>query len=154
MLPLLFSLLLASPPATAKFDPASHAPILTAHAEGAQIYECKAAADGATKWAFREPIAALIVDGKTVGRHYAGPHWMLDDGSLIQGKVVVTVAGAIPTDIPQLKLEVIANQNEGALRSATLVYRVRTRGGVLDGPCPTSGAFRSVAYSADYIFAR
>lgn len=154
MFPLLFSLLLASPPATAEFEPASHASILTAHAEGAQIYECKAAADGATRWVFREPIAALIVDEKTVGRHYAGPHWALDDGSLIQGKVVATVPGATPTDIPQLKLEVIANKNEGALRSATLVYRVRTHGGALDGSCPTPGMLRSIAYSAEYIFAR
>jgi hypothetical protein len=43
------------------------------HAEGAQIYECKAGADGKLGWVFREPIATLLLDGKTVGRHYAGP---------------------------------------------------------------------------------
>ena len=47
-------------------------PIVTLHAEGAQIYECKTADDGKLAWAFREPIATLILDGKTVGRHYAG----------------------------------------------------------------------------------
>ncbi|MGA9955493.1 MAG: DUF3455 domain-containing protein, partial [Bradyrhizobium sp.] len=46
--------------------------VLTAHAEGAQVYECKAGTDGKLAWVFREPIATLLVDGKTVGRHYAG----------------------------------------------------------------------------------
>src|SRR5579864_5336540 len=42
------------------------------HAAGAQIYECKADSDARLVWRFREPIAALFRDGKTVGRHYAG----------------------------------------------------------------------------------
>jgi hypothetical protein len=33
-----------------------------------------AAPDGKLSWAVREPIATLTADGKTVGRHYAGPH--------------------------------------------------------------------------------
>ena len=33
--------------------------VLTLHAEGAQVYECKAASDGKLAWAFREPIATL-----------------------------------------------------------------------------------------------
>ena len=49
--------------------------VATFHAEGAQVYECKASADGKLAWAFREPIATLLLDGKTVGRHYAGPNW-------------------------------------------------------------------------------
>ena len=36
---------------------------------------CKAGADGKLAWTFREPIATLLADGKTVGRHYAGPNW-------------------------------------------------------------------------------
>ncbi len=43
--------------------------ILTLHAEGAQIYECKSGADGTLAWVFREPIATLLSEGKTVGRH-------------------------------------------------------------------------------------
>ena len=45
------------------------------HAEGAQIYECKAEASGRLSWQFREPIAILLHDGATIGRHYAGPRW-------------------------------------------------------------------------------
>ena len=47
-------------------------PVATMHAEGAQIYDCKADASGKLVWQFREPIATLLMDGKTVGRHYAG----------------------------------------------------------------------------------
>ena len=63
--------------------------VATLHAEGAQIYECKAANDGKPIWQFREPIATLLLDGKTVGRHYAGPSWECTDGSA--GSVVVAV---------------------------------------------------------------
>jgi len=48
-------------------------PVATFHDQGAQIYECKADASGKFAWEFREPIATLLADGKTVGRHYAGP---------------------------------------------------------------------------------
>ena len=39
--------------------------VVTLHAEGAQVYECKAGSDGKLAWAFREPIATLVLDGKT-----------------------------------------------------------------------------------------
>jgi hypothetical protein len=63
-------------------------PLVTLHAEGAQIYECKAGRDGNLVWTFREPIAALMLDGRTVGRHYVGPTWEHIDGSRVQGKVI------------------------------------------------------------------
>ena len=46
--------------------------VLQVHAEGAQIYECKADAGGKLAWQFREPIASLFSDGKTAGRHGRG----------------------------------------------------------------------------------
>src|SRR6201985_868243 len=64
--------------------------VLTVHAEGAQVYECKAGSDGKLAWAFREPIATLMADGKTVGRHYAGPNWEDADGSAVPGKAIGT----------------------------------------------------------------
>jgi Protein of unknown function (DUF3455) len=39
-------------------------PVAMFHAEGAQVYECKASADGKLVWQFREPIATLFLDGK------------------------------------------------------------------------------------------
>src|SRR3954464_8177136 len=82
--------------------------VLTLHAEGAQVYECKAGADGKLAWAFREPIATLLLDGKTVGRHYAGPNWDHIDGSGVTGKVLGNAPGKTPNDIPWLRLEVSA----------------------------------------------
>ena len=70
------------------------AAILTLHAEGAQVYECKTGTDGALAWTFREPIATLFSDGKTVGRHYAGPTWEYSDGSAVVGQVAGTSPGS------------------------------------------------------------
>ena len=68
--------------------------VLSVHAEGAQVYECKVGADGKLAWGFREPIATLLLDGKTVGRHYAGPNWEHSDGSAVVGKVAGSAPGA------------------------------------------------------------
>lgn len=153
MLLLLMSIAVAATSADiSTFDPQAHSTILATHAEGAQIYECKAGTNGVLAWTFREPIATLLVDGKTVGRHYAGPHWALADGSVVKGKVSATMPGSAANDISQLKLDVIAHEGAGALDQATLVYRVNTHGGSFDGPCSTLGAFRSIGYSADYLF--
>ena len=127
-------------------------PISTIHAQGAQLYECKADASGKLAWEFREPIATLLVGGKTVGRHYAGPTWELADGSTIAGKVAGRAPGATTKDIPLLKLEVISRRGTGQLTKVTTIQRLNTKGGVADGPCPTVGAFMSVPYSADYAF--
>jgi hypothetical protein len=124
------------------------------HAEGAQVYECKADAAGKLTWQFREPIASLFRDGKTVGRHYAGPTWEDADGSAIVAKVIGRAAGASAEDIPLLKLEVTEHRGKGALGDVSAVQRVNTDGGVAEGTCETAGEFQSVAYSADYIFLR
>ena len=128
--------------------------VLTVHAEGAQVYECKAGADGKSTWAFREPIATLLVDGKTVGRHYAGPNWEYGDGSAVVGKLAASVPGASPDDIPWLKLNVISQRGSGILTGVTTVQRINTRGGKLEGACDKVGTFRNVPYSADYVFLR
>ena len=130
------------------------ATVLTVHAEGAQVYECRAGADGKPAWAFREPIATLLVDGKTVGRHYAGPNWEHSDGSAVVGKAAGNAPGATPNDIPWLKLEVISHRGSGILTAATTVQRINTIGGKLEGTCDKAGAFKSAPYSADYVFLR
>ena len=130
------------------------ATVLTVHAEGAQVYECRAGADGKPAWAFREPIATLLVDGKTVGRHYSGPNWEHSDGSAVVGKAAGNAPGATPNDIPWLKLEVISHRGSGTLTAATTVQRINTIGGKLEGACDKAGAFKSAPYSADYVFLR
>ncbi len=128
--------------------------VLTLHAEGAQVYQCKAGADGKAIWSFREPIATLLVDGKTVGRHYAGPSWDHSDGSGVSAKVAGNAPGATADDIPWLKLDVTSRRGSGILADATTVQRINTKGGKRDGACDTVGSFLNVPYSADYVFLR
>ena len=128
--------------------------VLTLHAEGAQVYECKAASDGKLAWAFREPIATLLLDGKTVGRHYAGPNWEHIDSSAVVGKAVGNASGATANDIPWLKLTVTSGRGTGILSGVTTVQRINTAGGKLEGDCDKAGSYRNAPYSADYVFLR
>ena len=128
--------------------------VLTLHAEGAQVYECKVGADGKPAWTFREPVATLMLDGKTIGRHYAGPNWEHIDGSAVVGKLAASVPGATPDDLPWLKLEVISRRGHGILSDVTTVLRINTNGGKLEGGCEGAGTFQNVPYSADYVFLR
>jgi len=142
--------------AAAQVPPAIAAPgetvVATFHAEGAQVYECKAGTDGKLAWAFREPIATLLSDGKTVGRHYAGPNWEHADGSAVAAKAAGNAPGKTPNDIPWLKLEVTAQRGSGTLTGVTTVQRINTSGGVHSGACDQAGTLRSAPYSADYVF--
>src|SRR6185295_10255941 len=106
--------------------------VLTLHAEGAQVYECKAASDGKLAWAFREPIATLLLDGKTVGNAPA----------------------ETASDIPWLKLTVTSGRGTGILSGVTTVQRINTIGGKLEGECDKPGTYRNAPYSADYVFLR
>jgi hypothetical protein len=141
-----------APPAA--FDVGARPVILQVHAEGVQLYECKADAAGHAAWTFREPVATLMRGDETVGRHYAGPHWELTDGSLVKGKAAMTLPGAGPDDAALLKLDVVENRGVGALKDAALVLRLNTHGGGLKGDCAEAGAFRSVPYTAEYVFLR
>jgi len=128
------------------------ATVVTLHAEGAQIYECKAGTDGKLLWTFREPIATLLLDGKTVGRHYAGPNWEHIDGSAVAARVAANAPGKTPNDIPWLKLGASAHRGRGTLSGVTTVQRINTQGGVLAGSCEAAGAFHAAPYAADYVF--
>jgi Protein of unknown function (DUF3455) len=159
------AIILSATPASAEMpaaiDVSDGTVLLTAHAEGAQIYECQPAPSeknpsqvGTPRWQFREPIATLIVDGKSIGRHYAGPNWDYMDGTAVKAKAVDSVPGATPDDIPWLKLDIVDHRGDGILSSATTVQRINTRGGMLLGQCESAGTYRSVPYSADYVFLR
>lgn len=126
--------------------------IATAHAVGAQVYECKADSDGRLTWQFREPIATLVIDAKTVGRHFAGPIWEMSDGSAVGGKVSAQAPGSTANDIPLLRLDVVARHGSGMLSGITTVQRLNTRGGRAGATCDSAGAFLSVPYTADYAF--
>jgi Protein of unknown function (DUF3455) len=137
------------PPAIEAIDEAL---VVTLHAEGAQIYECKAGSDRKLAWTLREPIAILLLDAKTIGRHYAGPNWEHTDGSAVTAKVAASAPGKTADDIPWLKLRASAHKGRGILSSVSTIQRINTQGGVRAGPCDKAGAFHSAPYSADYVF--
>lgn len=121
-------------------------------AVGAQIYECKSDAVANHAWHFRGPIASLMIDGRTVGRHFEGPSWEMNDGSVVTAKAVASAPGPNDRDIPLLKLHVTAYRGTGQLSAVTTIQRLNTSGGALNGPCSFPGTYVSVPYSAEYRF--
>jgi uncharacterized protein DUF3455 len=128
--------------------------VTTARAVGTQVYECEFDTAGNLIWQFREPIAALFVSGKTIGRHYAGPTWELIDGSVVSGKVISSAPPADPADIPLLNLEVTSRRGQGQLSIISTIQRINTRGGVATGECSVHHSLLGVPYTADYAFHR
>ncbi len=128
--------------------------VLTVHAVGMQLYECKPDADGKLVWTFTAPQATLTADNKVVGHHGAGPSWELTDGSGITGKVAANAPGASASDIAWLKLDVATHKGSGQLADVTTVQRINTVGGVLKGSCDREKAGEGMPYAADYVFLR
>ena len=126
--------------------------VATAQAVGSQVYECQMDATGKSVWQFREPVATLMIDGKTVGRHYAGPSWEMTDGSSVAGKVAARAASASARDIPLLRLDAVGGNGKGQLSGITTIQRLNTRGGVAGGMCEPIGTLLNVPYTADYAF--
>jgi len=125
--------------------------IATVHATGVQVYECEFDLAGNLIWHFREPIATLVTNGKTVGRHFAGPIWEMDDGSAVSARVSGDTPGARSDDIPLLRLAATRLAG-GKIAGVTTIQRINTKGGVAEGACDSHGKLLSVPYSADYAF--
>lgn len=144
----------AETPLPAALTAAGETAVVTVHARGDQIYQCKAGDNQQAAWTFIEPIATLEADGKLVGRHSAGPTWELSDGSAVVGKAVANAPGTNANAIAWLKLEVTSHKGSGKLDGVTTVQRINTVGGKLDGACDRPGQTRSMPYTADYVFLR
>jgi hypothetical protein len=123
-------------------------------AAGAQIYICAKNTAGALNWRFREPVATLLGEGKTVGRHFVGPTWEFDDGSRVVGELVSKAPGATDKDIAWLKLSVKETPKSGLAAGATSVLRIDTKGGVFEGACDSEGELHSEPYTATYVFVK
>ncbi|NWC95448.1 MULTISPECIES: DUF3455 domain-containing protein [unclassified Pseudomonas] len=126
--------------------------LMTVQAEGVQIYNCAKDSGGQLTWQFREPLATLMINGKTVGRHFAGPTWQLNDRSAVVGKVVAQVPGATARDIALLRLDVVSHQGVGGFSPVVAVQRLHTEGGVFSGSCEHDGDLHVEPYRADYRF--
>ena len=129
--------------------------LVEVHAKGDQIYTCKA--DGAqSSWTLKEPDAQLFdKDGKTFGKHFAGPSWEAADGSRITGKAAANAPSPDADSIPWLLVKVVSHSGAGVLVPVTSLQRINTKG----GKAPASGCDAThvgqdirVPYSADYLF--
>jgi len=129
--------------------------LLSAHAEGVQIYVCAPGKDDPAQvsWTLKAPEAVLFDDkGGQIGKHYAGPSWELSDGSLITGELVAKDPGPDVGAVPWLLLKVKSNSGKGLLAKAGMVQRIETAAGLPPkGACPAGNETR-IAYSATYRF--
>lgn len=125
---------------------------LTVAARGVQVYECRPGpAGGVPKWTFVAPEAELFdAQGRTVGSHGAGPHWLADDGSRLQGAVKARADAPRADDIPWLLLGTTASGPQGRFSGVTSIQRINTVGGAAPaGGCEAEHVAR-VPYTADY----
>jgi Protein of unknown function (DUF3455) len=129
-------------------------PVAQLRAAGAQIYVCAKNAAGALNWTFREPVASLLDEGKTVGRHFVGPTWEFVDGSRVVGEVVSKAPGATAKDIAWLKLSAKEPPKSGLVAGAKSILRIDTKGGVFEGACDSEGELHSEPYTATYVFVK
>jgi hypothetical protein len=129
--------------------------ILQVHAKGDQVYTCKSDA-AQFGWTLKAPDAQLFdKDGKSFGKHFAGPSWEASDGSRVTGKAVANAPSPDADSIPWLLVSIVSHEGSGVLSGATSIQRLNTKG----GKAPASGCDSAhlgkeirVPYSADYLF--
>lgn len=128
--------------------------VMTVAATGVQIYECRSEGDGRLAWTFTGPRADLTLSGKVIGKHYAGPHWELPDGSIVKATPVARAEAPGAGSIPWLRLKVTESRGKGQLTGVTAVLRTNTSGGALTGACTEAGKRQEQPYTSDYVFLR
>jgi hypothetical protein len=126
-------------------------------ARGEQIYQCSVAND-VYQWRLTGPRADLFdASAAKVGKHYAGPTWEADDGSLIRGKVMASQKALDGVSVAWLLLSVAAHEGQGRMSDISYVRRIDTKGGAApQTPCAAnqSGQNSSSPYEANYQFYR
>lgn len=140
--------------------PAGQVLVLEALAQGVQIYDCAAKADGSgPAWVFRAPEAQLADHaGRPLGKHFAGPTWEAPDGSRVVGQLKASAPSPTPgRAIPWLLLAAKSNSGSGVFADVRSILRINTHGGTPpDSPCTTEliGASMRADYTATYLFYR
>ena len=133
---------------------ANAAAIIELNGRGVQIYTCSGVGH-AFAWTLKAPEATLSdMLGRPSGRHFAGPSWQANDGSVVSG--VVVASGSLDADtIPWLLLRAKSHAGQGVFASVGYILRSHTVGGAAPSAgCDAlhSGAESRIGYSADYVF--
>lgn len=121
------------------------------YAEGFQIYTWNG-----VDWGRAVPSATLFDDdGNVVIKHFAGPSWQSNSGSLVVASLFHPPVTVDPNSIPWLLLKAVHNEGNGILAEVTFVQRVNTFGGLPPTePGIKVGDVAKVPYTADYFFYR
>jgi hypothetical protein len=128
--------------------------LMTVAARGVQVYTCRGSDGAAPAWRLLAPEAELFDgQGRAIGSHGAGPHWLAHDGSRLQGSVKARADAPSAQAIPWLLLSAQDVGPAGRFSGVTSIQRVNTAGGnaPLAG-CDAASLGRSVRipYTADY----
>jgi hypothetical protein len=132
--------------------PAGARAVLQAKGDGVQIYVCTET-QGALKWVLKAPDAKLLdASGKTIGSHFAGPTWKLEDGSQVQGELISSKPAPEANSVAWLLLRAKTGTATGRLAAVEFIRRTETHGGV----APESGCAAEktvqIPYTATYTF--
>jgi Protein of unknown function (DUF3455) len=131
---------------------------LQTYAKGVQIYQCNPSAAGAAvpyQWTFKAPEATLFDQTKNkIARHYAGPTWEANDGSVVVGEVSAKADSPDAKSIPWLLLRAKSVSGRGRFGAVKYIQRVHTSGGNPPPSCKAEkvGDELRVNYTADYYF--
>jgi hypothetical protein len=132
--------------------PAGVREVLQVKGVGTQNYTCTDTHDG-LKWVLTGPSAKLMdAAGKTIGSHFAGPTWKLDDGGQVQGKLMASKPAPGPGSVAWLLLSAQAGTATGSLAGVAYIRRAETVGGVAPAGTCEVGKTTQVDYSATYTF--
>jgi hypothetical protein len=136
--------------------PAGARVVLQAKGDGVQNYACTTAPAG-LKWVFQAPDAHLLDDsGTTIGKHFAGPTWQLNDGSQVQGQLIASRPAPQADSVAWLLLEAKAGTATGSFAAVKFIRRTETHGGAAPASgCQSPGDAGKIAripYTATYTF--
>jgi hypothetical protein len=126
--------------------------VLEAKGVGFQIYTCTDTATG-PKWVLTAPDAKLLdASGKTIGRHFDGPTWKLEDGSQVQGEKKGSKNSTEAGAVPWLLLSAKAGTGTGKFADIAFIRRTETHGGMAAQSACKAGDTSKVPYTATYTF--
>jgi hypothetical protein len=137
---------------------AAHAdtsPAIELQARGVQVYTCEGNA-ASFAWRLKGPEAVLFdTAGAEAGRHFAGPSWQANDGSVVVGEPVASSRSPSQGSVPWLVLRAKSHAGAGVFAAVDYVARVQTVGGAAPaGGCDEAhaGSESRVDYTAFYVF--
>jgi Protein of unknown function (DUF3455) len=126
--------------------------VLEAKGVGFQVYTCTQSQAG-PKWVLTAPDAKLLdASGKTIGSHFAGPTWKLEDGSQVQGERIASRPATEADSVAWLLLRAKAGTGTGRFANIAFIRRTETHGGAAAESACTTGDTSRVAYTATYTF--